>query len=100
MGSLGTAQFISLLLAVALAAAMCGFITSTVVRRNKRSSRRVFLVGFFCGMTAAMVAHRRWQSTSRSVVRALSSSALAVRLGLSPRRRSRPFRMSLSAPRR
>jgi MFS-type transporter involved in bile tolerance (Atg22 family) len=52
MGSLGTAQLICLLLAVATVAAVCGFIASALTRRNKRRTRRVFLVGVFCGLLA------------------------------------------------
>jgi hypothetical protein len=87
MGSLGTTQFVPLILAVAVAAAACGFIASMVVRRNKLRTRGIFLVGFFCGLTAVFVAHRKWNGTSRLAVRALSSSALPVRLGLLSRRR-------------
>ena len=87
MGSLGTTGFISLLLAVAVAAAAGGFMVSTVAGGPKRRVRGVFLVGFFCGLTAAVVARRQWRGASRLAVRALSSPALPLRLGLSPRRR-------------
>lgn len=90
MGSLGATQFICLLLAVALAGATGGFIASTAVRSNKRRTRGVFLVGFFCGVMAALVARRRKHGASRLAVRSLSSSVLPVRLGVSPRLQSRP----------
>ena len=90
MGSLGATQFICLLLAVALAGAMGGFIASTAVRRNIRRTRGVFLVGFFCGVMAALIARRRWHGTRRLAVRSLSSSVLRVRLGVSPPWQSRP----------
>jgi hypothetical protein len=55
MGSLGTAQLISLLLAVATVAALCGFIASVHTRRNKRRTRGVFLFGVFCGVLAGRI---------------------------------------------
>ena len=45
MGSLGTTQFILLLVAVATAAALCGFVASTVARVKKRRARRSFIDG-------------------------------------------------------
>ncbi len=55
MGSLGPTHLISLLLAVAIIAATCGFIASAVVRRNKRRARGFFLLGFFCGLMAGAI---------------------------------------------
>lgn len=59
MGSLGPAHLIALLLAVATVAAVCGFIASTVVRRNKRRARGYLLVGFCCGLLAGGILRRR-----------------------------------------
>jgi hypothetical protein len=55
MGSLGPTHLISLLLAVAIIAATCGFFASAVVRRNKRRARGFFLLGFFCGLMAGAI---------------------------------------------
>jgi uncharacterized membrane protein YeaQ/YmgE (transglycosylase-associated protein family) len=59
MGSLGPTQLISLLLAVAIIAATCGFIASAVARRNKRRAHRLFLLGFVCGLIAGPILRRR-----------------------------------------
>jgi uncharacterized membrane protein YeaQ/YmgE (transglycosylase-associated protein family) len=59
MGSLGPTHLISLLLAVAIIAATCGFIASAVARRNKRRTRGVFLLGFFCGWMAGSILRGR-----------------------------------------
>jgi hypothetical protein len=75
MGSLGPTQLISLLMAVAAVAAVCGFVASTVVRRNKRRARRYILLGFSLGFIAGIIHSRR---------RALHS--LAAVAGQLPRR--------------
>ena len=49
MGSLGATHLISLLLAVAIIAATCGFTASAVVRRNKRRARGFSFWGLVCG---------------------------------------------------
>ena len=59
MGSLGPTHLISLLLAVAIIAATCGFIASAVMRRNKRRARGFFLLGFLCGLMAGAILPRR-----------------------------------------
>ena len=59
MGSLGPTHLISLLLAVAIIAATCGFIASAVARRNKRRARGFFVLGFFCGLIAGPILRRR-----------------------------------------
>jgi hypothetical protein len=59
MGSLGTTQLISLVVGLAAVAASGGFVASTVARRNKRRARGYFLVGFFCGLLAGGILHRR-----------------------------------------
>jgi hypothetical protein len=107
MGSLGPTHLISLLLAVAIIAATCGFIASAVVRRNKRRARGFFLLGFFCGLMAGAILHGRRRGlnalgavarcadvrplragirrgTGRFAARALTFAASYVRLGLSP----------------
>ena len=57
MGSLEPTHLISLLVAVAIIAAICGFIASAV--RNKRRARRFFLLGFFCGWMAGGILRGR-----------------------------------------
>ena len=59
MGSVGPTHLIALLLAVAIIAAMCGFLASTVARRNKRRARGFFLLGFLCGFIASPILRRR-----------------------------------------
>ena len=59
MGSLGPTLLIFLLLAVAIIAAIGGFIASAVARRNKRRLRGFFLFGFFCGFLTGAIAGRR-----------------------------------------
>ena len=59
MGSCGPTQLISLLLAVTIIAAICGFIASAVARRNKRRARGFFLLGFFCGFMAGAILRGR-----------------------------------------
>jgi hypothetical protein len=83
MWSLGTTQLISLLLAVAAVAALCGFVASTA-RRKKRRTRGIFLVGFFCGVVAGGVVRGRRSDAVRLAARALSFAASRVRLGLTP----------------
>ena len=58
MGSLGTTQLVSLLLAVAAVAALCGFVASTA-RRKKRRARGFFLLGFFSGLMAGTILRGR-----------------------------------------
>jgi hypothetical protein len=57
MGSLGPTQLIALLLAVATVAAMGGYVASA--RRNRRRTRRPFLIGFFCGVMAGAILRGR-----------------------------------------
>ena len=115
MGSLGSTHLISLLLAVAIIAATCGFIASAVVRRNKRRARGFVLLGFFCGLMAGAIlpGRRRGLNALGAVARcadvrplragirrgtgrfarALTFAASHVRLGLSPPQRHRQLRM-------
>jgi len=62
MGSLGPTQLIALLLAVAIVAATGGFVASAIARTNKRRTRRLFLLGFVCGLTAGAVLRGRRRS--------------------------------------
>jgi hypothetical protein len=92
MGSLGPMQVISLFVVVAGAAALCGFVGSTIARRKRQRARRSFIVGFFCGFTAGVVVRRRWREIGRLAVRVLGPAALPSRLGQSPQRhRGRPM---------
>ena len=59
MGSLGPTAPIAVLLAVAIVAAISGFIASVLARRNKRRARGIFVVGFACGLVAGTVLRRR-----------------------------------------
>jgi uncharacterized membrane protein YeaQ/YmgE (transglycosylase-associated protein family) len=116
MGSLGPTHLIALLVAVAIIAAICGFIASAVARRNKRRARGFFLVGFFCGLMAGAIlrgrrrglhalgalarrAHVRppitgiRRGTGRFAVRAFAFAASHVRLGLRPPQWDRQLRM-------
>ena len=116
MGLPGPTHLRSLLLAVALIAATCGFIASAVVRRNKRRARGFFLLGFFCGLLAGAILHGRRRGlnalgavarcadvrplragirrgTGSFAARALTFAASHVRLGLSPPQWHRQLRM-------
>jgi hypothetical protein len=116
MGSLGPAYLISLLLAVAIIAAACGFITSAVSRRNKRRTHRLFLLGFVCGLIAGPILRRRLRGlnalgavarcidarlpsagkrygTDYFAARAIAFVASNVRTGLWPPQRRRQLRM-------
>ncbi len=59
MGSVGPTHLAFLLLAVAIIAATCGFVASTVARRNKRRARGFFVLGFLCGFMASPILRRR-----------------------------------------
>jgi uncharacterized membrane protein YeaQ/YmgE (transglycosylase-associated protein family) len=116
MRSLGPTLLIALLLAVAIIAAICGFIASAVARRNKRRERGFFLLGFFCGLMAGAILPRRRpglnalgavarcaaigqlragmrRGTGRFAARALTFAVSHVRLGLSPPQWHRQLRM-------
>jgi hypothetical protein len=116
MGSLGPTHLICLLLAVAIIAATCGFISSAVARRNQRRARGFFVLGFFCGFIAGPILRRRRRGlnalgavarfthirllsagkrygTDRFAARALTLVASNVRQGLWPLQWHRQFRM-------
>jgi uncharacterized membrane protein YeaQ/YmgE (transglycosylase-associated protein family) len=59
MGSLGPTHMIALFVAVAVVAAICGYVASAVVRRNKRRARGFFFVGFVCGWMAGPILRGR-----------------------------------------
>lgn len=99
MGSLGPAQVISLLVAIAAAAALCGFLVSTIARRKRQRARRFYIVGFFCGFTAGVVVRRQWREIGRLAVRALGSTGGASRRVHSPQRRGRLPRALLTVRR-
>ncbi|MGB2923200.1 MAG: hypothetical protein WA944_21205 [Mycobacterium sp.] len=52
MDSLGTAQLISLLLAVTVVATLSGFFAAVVTRRPRRRTRGIFVAGVVCGVLA------------------------------------------------
>jgi hypothetical protein len=104
MGSTGPTHLIALLLAVAIVAAIGGFLTSALARRNRRRARGPFLLGFFCGLTASAILRGRRHAlntlgalagrtdvrplragirrdTVRFAARALTFAASQVRLG-------------------
>jgi hypothetical protein len=122
MGSLGPTQLTALLLAVATIAAIGGFVASGVARRNKRRTRRLFLVGFFCGLMAGAILHGRRRGlnalralaartairppragirgdTVRFATRALGFAASRVRIGLRSPQWHRPNRKVLMSAR-
>ncbi|MDT7754159.1 MAG: hypothetical protein QOH27_57 [Mycobacterium sp.] len=81
MWSLGPTQLISLFLAVALVAAMCGYTASAVARRNKRRARGFFLLGFCCGWMAGPILRGKRRGTGRYAIDALTLAASHVRPG-------------------
>jgi|EndMetStandDraft_2_1072991.scaffolds.fasta_scaffold30904_2 hypothetical protein len=108
MGSLGSTQLIALLLAVAIIAAIGGFVASGVARRNKRRARRLFVVGFFCGLTVGAILHGRRRGvdavragirgdTVRFAARALTFAASHVRVALRPPQHRRHQKVLMSA---
>jgi uncharacterized membrane protein YeaQ/YmgE (transglycosylase-associated protein family) len=58
MYSVGPLQLL-LLVAIAGAGAMCGFVASVVVLRNKRRARGFFVLGVLTGWLAAAMTHGR-----------------------------------------
>lgn len=101
MGSLGTAQLMSLFLAFAAGASVVGFLSATVPRGDRRRTRSAFVVGVICGMLAgkALRGRRRGLKTFLAVARGDLRSA---RAGLLPgsRRLARTFGYAASPARR
>lgn len=87
MGSLGPTHLISLLLAVAIISATCGFFASAVVWRNKRRARRLFRLGFFCGFMAGAIlrGRRRGLNALGAVARLLNPNRTTSRRGATAR---------------
>lgn len=82
MGSLGTAQLMSLLLAFAAGAAVVGVLSAAVSRGDRRRTRGAFVVGVICGMLAGKALRgRRGLKTYLAVARGDLRSA---RAGLLP----------------
>ena len=99
MGSLGPTHLVALLVAVAIVAAICGFMASAVARRKKRRPRALFVVGFFCGlMTGAILRRRRRRLNAlvalctrhRQVSRRLPLGLARLLTGPAPMLRLRP----------
>src|SRR6187200_1804227 len=63
MSAVGSLHLI-LLVAIAGAAALCGFITSAVMLRNKRRARGYFILGVLTGWMAGAITHGRYRKLS------------------------------------
>jgi MFS family permease len=104
MGALGLMQLFSMLVGVAIVAALGGYLGSHIARRKERRARGIFLLGFVCGsMAGAILRDRRqrvkvlgavarhrdlrppaaeiWRSTYRFAARTVRIAASPVRLG-------------------
>lgn len=79
MGSLTTAQLICPFLLVATVAALGGFVASALTSRNKRRTRRVFLLGVFCGLLAGRISPRRCGRIDHFVSRTATFAASRAR---------------------
>jgi hypothetical protein len=76
----------SLLLVVAALAAAGGYIASAVAKRNKRRTRTVFVLGFFCGsLTNAMLREKRRGAYRSALTRTRMVNALSQRASTRPR---------------
>jgi hypothetical protein len=53
-----------MLVATAVVAAVCGFIASAAILRNKRRARGYFILGVVTGLTAAAVTRGRYRRLS------------------------------------
>jgi Na+/H+ antiporter NhaD/arsenite permease-like protein len=86
MGLLGPTALMSLLLAVAALAAAGGYVASAMARRNKRRTRTIFVLGFFCGSLTSAVLREKRSGTYRSALsRTRVVNALAQRTRTRPR---------------
>src|SRR5262245_915633 len=63
MSAVGSLQVL-LLVAVAGAGAICGFLASMMIRRNKRRVRGYFILGVLTGWLAAAMTHGRHRQLS------------------------------------
>ena len=63
MSAAGPLQLI-LLVAFSGTGAMCGFIASAVILRNKRHARGYFALGVLTGLMAATIGRRRYRKLS------------------------------------
>ena len=79
MQAVGATHLIVLLIAVAAIGVASGFLGSILVRRRKRRARRIFVLGFLCGVTAGAILRTR-----RRTVYALG--AFGHDVGVLPRR--------------
>ncbi|HEY9263785.1 MAG TPA: hypothetical protein VIQ11_04170 [Mycobacterium sp.] len=107
MGSLGTAQLMSLFVAFAVGAAVTGLLSAKVRRTDRRRTRGAFVVGVLCGMLAgkALRGRRRALKTFLAVTRGdLRSARTGLLPGTGRVARSlgfaRPSARSALAPRR
>jgi hypothetical protein len=67
MGVVGSLQQVVLLVTIAVAAALCGFIASAVSLRNKRRARGYFVLGVLTGLIAATITRRRYRRLASAV---------------------------------
>nr|WP_090339201.1 hypothetical protein [Mycolicibacterium malmesburyense]CRL67368.1 hypothetical protein CPGR_00403 [Mycolicibacterium malmesburyense] len=88
MGSLGLPAWVGLLIAVAITGVLCGFAASIVVRRNKRHTRLIFVVGAVCGFLAGATVVGR-HGAAVALRRAGSQWLTALGLASRPSRRRR-----------
>jgi hypothetical protein len=79
MGSLGPTHLIALLLAVAIAASITGFIASAAMQRKKRYARRLVAFGFVCGLMAGAVLRSRRRRLTTLAPRAVTVAASHLR---------------------
>lgn len=98
MGWPATTQLMLLFMAVAVVAALCGFLAAAVVHGRKRSRKRAFLVGVLCGFLAGRIvggrrpgakilkaigttSRRSWLTTTTAAVSVLAVLAALIGLG-------------------
>jgi hypothetical protein len=95
MGSVGTTLLVSMLVATAIIAALCGFAVATVAARNRRRARGYFLLGFCVGLVASGLRRnrRRGRHALRFVTRAATLAASHLRLQSLPSQCHRYLRL-------
>ncbi|VEG43946.1 Uncharacterised protein [Mycolicibacterium flavescens] len=92
MGSLGLPFWVALLVVVAALGTLCGFAASTAMRRSKRHTRRIFLLGALCGFLAGATVfgrHHVFAGTRAVLRRAWTQSLTRLCLPSPPPRRRR-----------